>query len=182
MKIVVSGYGPRKFLEMAIAAVLVVPLVLASTTEADASDTGLYAGLLAGISSTTVDRQEQERELNAALAEVGLSGRLTTVDTKDAASKVFGGYRVSRHWAFEAAFMNLWEVTEGFAVTSGVSATADAQASGVSPLFGLGAQVRLSDRLSLRAEWERVMKGGDENKTGQADFNVYTVGLQHAFQ
>lgn len=220
------------FLERTRGVFLLLPLALASLT-VEAAESGLYAGVAAGLSSTQVDRQQEERDLNEALALSGITARLTTVDTKDTALKVYGGYRITRHWAVEAAFQNLGEVTEGFDITSGGSGTGDLRfkvqgfqlsgvalaplgehftlfakagvnfwdvkstikvtgpggtvsdqvlASGVSPQFGLGALYRLSDRLSLRAEWERALNVGDESKTGQADFSVYTLGLQYAFQ
>ena len=53
--------------------------------------------------------------------------------------------------------------------------------SGVSPLLGLGLAINISERIGLRAEWERYFDLGEEDTTTQGDIDLLTVGLTVRF-
>lgn len=48
-------------------------------------------------------------------------------------------------------------------------------------LYGVGLGYDFTRNVSLRAEWERFEKVGDENKTGQGDVDLISVGLVFKF-
>jgi hypothetical protein len=56
-----------------------------------------------------------------------------------------------------------------------------AQARGGGPLLGLGARWRCIDALSARVEWERFGHIGQADRTGQADIDFLSLGLQYRF-
>ncbi len=56
-----------------------------------------------------------------------------------------------------------------------------ANARGAGPVRGLGARWRLSDAISARAEWERYGRIGLANRTGCADIDFASLGLQFHF-
>lgn len=47
--------------------------------------------------------------------------------------------------------------------------------------YGLGAEWHFTPALGLRGEWERALKVGDPNKTGEGDIDLVSVGLTWRF-
>lgn len=64
------------------------------------------------------------------------------------------------------------------AVTSGTSGGKKSELNGK---VGLGAAYRLSQALTLRAEWERALNVGDANTTGEGDIDLLSIGLTWRF-
>ena len=56
---------------------------------------------------------------------------------------------------------------------------ADDDGSGV--LYGVGASFNFTPNLGVRAEWERYDGIGEDDTTGQSDFEMWSVGLQYNF-
>ena len=52
---------------------------------------------------------------------------------------------------------------------------------GVGPLLGVGARWRCSKAVSVRIDWTRFAHIGDADRTGRADIDLATLGLQVAF-
>lgn len=58
----------------------------------------------------------------------------------------------------------------------------DSESDGeVVPKAGLGLEYNLSKTIGLRAEYEKYFDVGDKNKTGEADADIWTVGLRFNF-
>lgn len=55
-------------------------------------------------------------------------------------------------------------------------------ASDTETKFGLGADIAINDRFSLRGEWERFMDVGDDDKTGEGDVDLLSVGIEYKIQ
>ncbi len=49
--------------------------------------------------------------------------------------------------------------------------------SGVSPLFGVGAQYRISENVRIRGEWEHALKAGEEDSDYETDIGLFTLGV-----
>ena len=49
------------------------------------------------------------------------------------------------------------------------------------PLYGIGGMMKLTDNASLRVEYERINNLGDSAKTGKADADLVSLGLQYRF-
>jgi len=47
--------------------------------------------------------------------------------------------------------------------------------------FGLGVNYAFSKSVGVRAEWERYNDLGDENVTGEADVDLWSVGMTFKF-
>jgi OOP family OmpA-OmpF porin len=54
-------------------------------------------------------------------------------------------------------------------------------ATGISPLYGIGAKFSLTKEVALRADWERLKNLGDYNTTGKSDVNTWTLGAMFSF-
>jgi OOP family OmpA-OmpF porin len=47
--------------------------------------------------------------------------------------------------------------------------------------FELGMSHQVSEQLRLRADWDLLLNVGDEDETGEADINVFSVGPEFRF-
>lgn len=61
----------------------------------------------------------------------------------------------------------------------GGSASEDARNSDLT--YGIGLSYAFNKELGIRAEWERFEKVGDEDKTGQSDIDLLSIGLTYQF-
>jgi OOP family OmpA-OmpF porin len=68
-----------------------------------------------------------------------------------------------------------------FSSSGAVSAPGNNKKSEFDGKYGFGASYRLSQALALRAEWERALKVGDPDKTGEGDIDLLSVGLNWRF-
>lgn len=76
--------------------------------------------------------------------------------------------------------------TKTFRAVSGGAAFAGAAAGSTiadefNRAWGLGLEYRWSNTLTLRIDWDRYLKVGDPASTGEADLDVYGVGLNLRF-
>lgn len=200
----------------------------ATAPAAVAADTGAYAGFSFGQATA---RDLKSSDVDASLATIGL-GSVTSVDDKDTAFRIYGGYRVRENFAVEIAYVNFGEFTSNSTIVSGGSGvvvgewsgyslnaaalgmlpvadnlslfgkvglgywnldfdltasgpggtlSASESDSGIAPLFGVGAVFDITQNLSIRAEWERLLNVGDTNTTGESDIDILSLGAQFTF-
>jgi OOP family OmpA-OmpF porin len=69
--------------------------------------------------------------------------------------------------------------TEFTASANGASASDSTRNTNLT--YGLGVGYSLNDKTLLRASWERFSKVGDENKTGQGDVDLLSLGVAVKF-
>lgn len=186
-----------------------------STSLAFAAESGLYAGIGVG----SADYDVNAADLDAELASVGIRSS-STVDKRDTAWKVFGGYQVNRNFAIEAGYVDLGAVNADSRITSPFSGSAtskidtngftfvgvglfpvadrfsilgkagfyawetetkvtlsspflgvgrsSASSNGTDFTFGLGAKYDLTNKFSVRGEWDRY-------KLEDTDVNVLSL-------
>lgn len=53
--------------------------------------------------------------------------------------------------------------------------------TGVAFRTGLGMRYEITDKLSLRADWDFLMDVGDEDETGESDINIFSAGPEFRF-
>lgn len=111
------GVEKMKFRNGFIATALVVTGGLMAG-QAMAADTGGYIGVSVGTSKADIDQGELDRSL----ASLGVGGT-TTIDDKDTAFKIYGGYQFNRNFAIEGGYTNLGKFTSNTIITSGGSGT-----------------------------------------------------------
>lgn len=123
----------------AMAGLLAVPVV-------QAADSGWYAGASIG--------QSRSKNVDLAIIDDG-SFTSQSDDRSDTAWKLFGGYRLSRHWAVEGGWVDLGKIS-GSAVSDGTGSvynagavTGEAEGRGLF-LAGVGS-LPVTDRISLSA-------------------------------
>ncbi len=78
----------------------------ASAAHAQTADSGAgyyYGGLSVGQSTSRID----DERITANLANAGLATTSMSLDERDSAFKLFGGYQFNRNWALEAGYFNL---------------------------------------------------------------------------
>jgi OmpA-OmpF porin, OOP family len=63
----------------------------------------------------------------------------------------------------------------------GGSASASATATKWKPMYGIGAMYDFTDAVTVRAEYQKFSKLGDENTTGEGDVTGFTLGLMFHF-
>lgn len=71
------------------------------------------------------------------------------------------------------------DITTSGAVT--LTGAANRKRSELNLTYGLGAQYAFNKTVSVRGEWNRFDKLGDRNTTGEADVNVFSLGLNFKF-
>ncbi len=83
---------------------------------------------------------------------------------------------------FGRAGLSMWDLDFEFTATGpgGTASESDSE-SGASPLLGLGGMISVTPNLTVRAEFERHFKVGDEDTTGESDIDLISVGLQYRF-
>lgn len=186
-----------------------------------------YVGISGGESKAEVrgDRQDDQ------LLDLGFDDASTTIDDKDGAYRVHGGYRFNRNIAFEVGFtdlgrfsqrttvrptgaldtrvevqgfdasiLGLLPIGERFTVFGRVGAFAartrtefsgsgsvvlfdGAQSSSkrtTSAVYGVGAMYDFTRNFSVRAEYVRYHRIGDES-TGEYEPTTLTAGIQYRF-
>ncbi len=83
---------------------------------------------------------------------------------------------------FGRAGVSLWDLDFDFTATGpGGTASASESESGASPLLGIGGMVSITPNFTVRAEFERHFRVGDEDTTGESDIDLISVGLQYRF-
>lgn len=70
---------------------------------------------------------------------------------------------------------------DGTVSASGVTSSREEDDNGVSVMFGGGGKFDVTERLSLRVEWERYDSVGDEDNTGETDIDLISGGLIYRF-
>lgn len=158
-----------------------------STSLAFAAESGLYAGVGVG----SADYDVNAADLDAELASVGIRSS-STVDKRDTAWKVFGGYQVNRNFAIEAGYVDLGAVNTDSRVTSPFSAstTAKTETNGLA-VVGVGI-LPVTNRFSILGKagvyvWETEAKAtvvgpsfgvsGVSRSSASADGTDFTFGL-----
>jgi len=63
----------------------------------------------------------------------------------------------------------------------GASASDSAKKREFVPVFGLGAEYKLTQAVAVRAEYERYFKVGDKNTTGESDVDFLSLGVKVGF-
>jgi OOP family OmpA-OmpF porin len=54
-------------------------------------------------------------------------------------------------------------------------------ATGITPLYGIGAKFGLTKEIALRLDWERLKDLGKYTTTGKSDYNTWTLGAMYSF-
>jgi len=176
----------------------------AAMAQAKPADTGWYAGVSVGQSSSSD-------------ACNGVSGPGVSCDDKDTAFKIFGGYQINRNFGAELGYTDLGKVeAKGGGVTASVEAKAfelvgvgrfpinnqfsiygklglyradskgrsnvgvSADETNTDLTYGVGVQYNFTGNLGVRGEWQRYSSvgGGD---IGDSDVDVLSVGLVYKF-
>ena len=57
----------------------------------------------------------------------------------------------------------------------------DDDKNGFSPMFGLGARYAFNERISVKIEWERFLKVGDEKLNDGLDLDLVSAGIVYSF-
>jgi OOP family OmpA-OmpF porin len=70
---------------------------------------------------------------------------------------------------------------EATASAGGSSASSSISATKIKGNWGLGAAYNVNKQLALRVEYERFMKLGDANSTGEVDVNLLSAGIAFKF-
>ena len=68
----------------------------------------------------------------------------------------------------------IWDIDVGVQSGIGSGSLSD---DGTDLMLGLGGGYKLTENLSLQAEWERFLDVGDDNTTGQSDVDLFSVCL-----
>lgn len=157
------------------------------------------------------------------------------MDETDTGKKVFGGYRINRHFAVEGQYADFgkfkssfsaskssqkalstgefnatglsvsmmgilpigskvslfgkvgtlyWNATTSYTYVDNItpeSFNGSDDATGVSTLFGAGINVKMTKKLSVRVEYERVNDVGDEYVTGKTNVSLTSANLVFNF-
>lgn len=83
---------------------------------------------------------------------------------------------------FSKAGLLLWKLNlEASATNGSLSASESDDDSGVALRTGLGVSYDLSDKVTIRGDWDYLVDVGDEDETGEADIHVFSVGPQFRF-
>ena len=115
----------------------------------------------------------------------------TTQETTGIGVTGIGRYALSEQWAVLGKFgMFLWDSDINFSNILG--AQLSASDSGTDLTYGLGANYRFDERLSLRLAWDRYTSLGNSGQalppgatsidTVDVDVDVYSVGLVYRFR
>lgn len=113
----------------------------ASVTAQEAGQ--VYGGLSVGQARAKVG----QTSITAGLRDAGLSTTSMTVDERDLAYKLFGGYQIDRHFALEAGYFNLGRF--GFTSTTQPAGTLDGQIKLRGYQLDLVGNIRLGRGLSV---------------------------------
>lgn len=83
---------------------------------------------------------------------------------------------------FSKAGLMLWRLNYEVEASNGfLSISESDDDSGVAFRTGLGMSYQVSEQLRLRADWDLLLNVGDEDETGEADINVFSVGPEFRF-
>lgn len=117
-----------------------------------AADTGFYVGASAGRS-----------DYGVGTGDLGLTAG--SVDDKDTAYKVFGGYNFTRNFGIEAAYVDLGDVTfSGNVGATPVSGSADVQGFNISAVL----TAPINDRFAVFGKLGAFVWDGDFNASSPA--------------
>lgn len=83
---------------------------------------------------------------------------------------------------FGRAGVSIWTLDADVTVSGpGGTSTISESESGVSPLLGIGAAYNITEKITIRAEYERHFDVGDENTTGTSDIDLISLGVLFRF-
>jgi len=95
---------------------------------------------------------------------------------------VLGIMPLNDDWeVFGKAGVGYWRTQLQASGTFSAQGAQQVKTHGTSPVFGVGALLRLSNNLSARAEWERFLRVGEASGTGKADIDSASLGLQYNY-
>lgn len=86
---------------------VILALVSSSAVMAADGNSGWYVGASAGQSNTNVDTAG----IKSGVENLGLTGVVVSVDDTTTSWKLFAGYQLNQYLGFEAAYVNLGEIT-----------------------------------------------------------------------
>lgn len=83
---------------------------------------------------------------------------------------------------FAKAGLLLWYVDYEVSASNGwISASVDDSDTGVALRTGLGMSYAFTDNFRLRADWDLLVDVGDDDETGEADINIFSIGPEFRF-
>lgn len=83
---------------------------------------------------------------------------------------------------FTKAGLMLWRLNYEVAASNGwMTVSEEDDDTGVAFRTGLGMSYQVSDQLRLRADWDLLLNVGDDDETGEADINIFSVGPEFRF-
>jgi hypothetical protein len=82
---------------------------------------------------------------------------------------------------FGKAGIGFWRTRLESSGTFSARGAQTVNASGVGPVAGLGARLRITESFSARLEFERFFHVGDAARSGRSDINFGSLGLQYSF-
>ncbi len=68
-----------------------------------------------------------------------------------------------------------WDATDTLSIAG--LGSASVSEDGFSPMFGIGLKLDFTERVGIRAEWERFLDVGDAATIGESDIDLITVGV-----
>lgn len=112
-----------------VSTLFVTSLLIHSGNAFCAGESGLYLGASGGLANADAS----SKVIDEAVLDLGFQDSSTDIDDEDGAWKIFGGYRINRYFAVEAAYVNLGE-TRVTTKTTSPTAKVDgkAEADGIS--------------------------------------------------
>lgn len=162
-----------------------------SAVHAQSQDSGpgyYYGGLSVGQSTSRID----DERITANLATAGLATTSMSLDERDTAFKVFGGYQFNRNWALEAGYFNLGKF--GYTSTTSPAGTLHGQIKLQGFNLDVVGTLPLSERFSAIGRVGVQVADARDSFTGTGAVQVLSpnpskrdtnyklgIGLQYAF-
>jgi len=83
---------------------------------------------------------------------------------------------------FSKAGLVLWKLNYEISATDGFISVSESDSdTGVTFRTGMGVSYEISEKVRLRADWDLLLDVGDEDETGEADINIFSVGSEFRF-
>jgi OOP family OmpA-OmpF porin len=94
--------------------IAMVVLAVSAGNPAQADDSGFYAGVGIGSSSTSISKSDIRNDL----ADIGITGTATSLDDSDTAWKLYGGYRFNPYLGLELGYVDLGSISSTIVTTA----------------------------------------------------------------
>ena len=83
---------------------------------------------------------------------------------------------------FSKVGLLLWKLNAEASASDGITSFSESDDdSGVALRTGLGVSYDISDKVTIRGDWDYLVDVGDEDEMGEADIHIFSVGPQFRF-